>query len=177
MRNCTGDANDLRTLQVNNYNYYYSTATSSTSLTPELRLNDSEMDVHNSESTETVVRLAYIDKEKESLAFKLDRLNDIKCRYESHEAFLKKCLDNNLVPNGLKVYVEPSIGNRGKAFLQQWHSRLEDFSKTRTTDVIGYCENEISKTKNEIVEISERLKALVTTPVFTDISKTITINR
>ena len=101
-------------------------------------------------------------------------MNDKKCRYESHEAFLKKCIENSLVPNGLKVYVEPSIGNRDDTFLAQWHSRLEP--RTLTTDVIGYCENEIAKTKNEITEISDRLKALVTTPVFTNISKTIDTN-
>ena len=89
---------------------------------------------------------------------------------------MKKCLDNNLVPNGLKVYVEPSIGNRDDAFLAQWHSRLETFSKTLTTDVIGYCEAEIAKTKDEITAISGQLKALVSAPIYTNIEKTIGTN-
>ena len=80
------------------------------------------------------------------------------------------------MPNGLKVYVEPSIGNRDDKFLAKWHSRLEDFSKTLMTDVIGYCENEIAKTEHEIHEISEQLKGLVTAPVFTYISHTIKTN-
>ena len=77
---------------------------------------------------------------------------------------LKKCLENNLVPNGLKVYVEPSIGNRNEEFLTQWHARLDEFSKTLTSDVVKFCENEIEQTKNEILEIGSRLKSLVTEP-------------
>ena len=89
---------------------------------------------------------------------------------------MKKCLNNNLVPNGLKVYVEPSIGNRDDAFLQQWHSRLEEFSKTLTSDVVQYCENEITKTNNEITELGNKLKDLVTPPEYADINKTISVN-
>ena len=140
---------------------------------PTLQINNLDL----SASTDTVIsNPAYAEREKENLAFRLDKLNDKKCRYESHEAFLKKCLDNNLVPNGLKVYVEPSIGNRDDDFLQLWHSRLDEFSKTLAKDVVNYCEREIAKTKNEITEIGDRLKVLVTPPEFTDISKTIQVN-
>ena len=104
-----------------------------------------------SASVETVVRKetavrnhGYNQREQESLAFRLDKLNDKKCRYVSHESFLKKCLDNNLIPNGLKVYVEPSIGNRCDEFLEKWHNRMEEFSKVLTTDVIEFCEKEIN---------------------------------
>ena len=71
-----------------------------------------EVPLSDTTSTDTVVSAHRIKTEKEKLALKLDRLNDKKCRFESHEAFLNKCIDNNIVPNGLKVYVEPSIGNR-----------------------------------------------------------------
>ncbi len=149
-----------------------SAATSISSLAPTFALNDLEL----SESTDTVVSAHQIDKEKDKLAFRLDRLNDKKCRFESHEAFLKKCIENNLVPNGLKVYVEPSIGNRDDTFLALWHERLDTFSRTLTNDVIQYCEQEVEKTKTEIAECSDRFKALVTPPVFSNISKTIETN-
>ena len=135
------------------------------------------MDNLQSASTETVIRNhGYNQRERESLAFRLDKLNDKKCRYVSHESFLKKCLENNLVPNGLKVYVEPSIGNRSEEFLTKWHARLDEFSKILATDVIEFCEKEIEQTTNEIAETSEKLKNLVTTPEYTEITKTISVN-
>ena len=148
---------------------------SGTSL-PALQLNGDDLNIQGNVSIETVVTPSVMDREKEKLAFKLDKLNDKRCRYESHEAFLKKCIDNNLIPAGLRVFVEPSIGNRDDAFLHKWHERLNDFSKTLTGDVIEYCEAEIARTKEAISETSERLKALVTTPVYTDINNTIATN-
>ncbi len=144
------------------------------SLTPTLQLNDEDL---SAASTVTIItNPAFAEREKEQLTFKLDKLNDKKCRYESHEAFLKKCLSNNLAPNGLRVYVEPSIGNRDDEFLTLWHSRLDEFSKTLTTDVIVYCENEIKNIKAEIADIDKKLKDLITPPEYSDISKAISAN-
>ena len=81
---------------------------------------------------------------------------------------------NNLIPNGLKVYVEPLIGNRDEEFLAQWHARLDEFSRTLTSDVVAFCEKELEKTKAEIEETSNKLKDLITPPEFTEISKAIT---
>ena len=55
-------------------------------------------------------------------------------------------------PNSLRVYVEPSIGNRDNTFLQLRHSRLD-----LTTDVLAYCEAEITKTKSEITDILAKI--------------------
>ena len=150
--------------------------TSTMAQTPIVQLNDQPL---NSVSTETVVhnpRYRETEREKEHLTFKLDKLNDKKCRFESHEAFLNKCLTNNLIPNGLKVYVEPSIGNRDDEFLSQWHARLDEFSRTLTSDVAEYCVKEIAKTKEEIETISNKLKDLIPAPEFSNISKAITTN-
>ena len=45
------------------------------------------------------------------LVSKLDRLHDKKERYQSHRQFLQKCLDNDIIPNGLRLDLEPTIGN------------------------------------------------------------------
>ena len=74
-----------------------STSVFGTSL-PTIQLNSEE--IQGNASIETVVSPSQMDKEKERLVFKLDKLNDKRCRYESHETFLKKCIDNNLIPNG-----------------------------------------------------------------------------
>ena len=85
--------------------------------TPTLQLNDGPLE---SESTITVLdNPNYNPRNTETLAKKLDRLYDKKARFESHENYLSKCLINNLIPNGLRVFVEPSIGNRDDAFLKK----------------------------------------------------------
>ena len=150
--------------------------TSGTMTTPTIQVSD--VDIATT-STETIMQNPVhreVEREKEHLTFKLDKLNDKKCRYESHEAFLNKCLSNNLIPNGLKVYVEPSIGNRDEEFLSQWHSRLDEFSRTLTAEVVQYCEKEITKTKSEIETVSNKLKDLVPVPEFSNINKAITAN-
>ena len=135
------------------------------SVPPTVRLNDisdEELEYHLASlerniSTETVIHSGingrlpqqrdppqrWDERERENLVYRLDRCNDKKCRYLSHKSFLTKCLANNLTPNGLRVYVEPSIGNRNDEFLDKWHSRLDKFSQTLTNDVIGFCDAEI----------------------------------
>ena len=146
----------------------------SNSSIPLLHLNDAEISREN--SVDTMVRPSQIDKDKERLAFKLDKLNDKCGRYESHVSFLKKCLENGVTPNGLRVYVEPSIGNRDDEFLKMWHEHLNDFSRTLTNSVIEYSEKTIINTKNEIKNTTEQLKALVSTPAYNDIQNTLKRN-
>ena len=142
---------------------------------PSVQVNNVTLE---SESTETImINPSYNSKEKEYLAFKLNKLNDKKARFQSHESYLKKCLDNNLIPNGLKVYVEPSIGNRDDDFLTKWHNRLEEFSKTLTNDVVGFCEEELNKTNQEIVDISQRLQSQTSTIEFDKLTEAIDINQ
>ena len=131
------------------------------------------INISDNESRETIItNPIYAEREREKLAFRLDRLNDKRCRYESHENFLKKCLSNNLVPNGLKVFIEPSIGNVNKTFLPLWHSKLDEFSRTLTGEVIKSCKTEIAKTKNEINVVNKQLSDLVTNGGYPEIIKT-----
>ena len=120
-----------------------STPSDNLSVPPTVRINDisdEELEYHLASlerniSTETVIHSGingrqpqqrdpqrWDERERESLVCRLDRSNDKKCRYLSHKSFLTKCLANNLTPNGLRVYVEPSIGNRNDEFLDKWHS-------------------------------------------------------
>ena len=92
----------------------------------------------------------------------MDKINDKRCRFESHKAYLKKCLENDVVPDGLRVWVEPSIGNRDEQFLARWHARCEEFSKILATDVIEFCGTTVEMAKTEYMEASNHLKAMVT---------------
>ena len=101
-------------------------------------------------------------KNIDHFAFKWDNLNDKKCRYDSHEGFLKKCLENNVIPNGFRVYVEASIGNRDEEFMNWWHTQLEGLSKTLMNGVIGFCEKTVTNAKTEISEAQDQLKEVTT---------------
>ena len=65
----------------------FSTAGSTASI-PAIRINN----VNMVNSVDTVVSPSQLDKDKERLAFKLDKLHDKVRRYESHATFLKKDL-------------------------------------------------------------------------------------
>ena len=65
--------------------------------------------IEREQSTGTVVEANHMEKEKLKVALKLDRLN--------------------IIPNGLRTYLKPSIGNRDDVFLEGWHGILFDCSK------------------------------------------------
>ena len=47
------------------------------------------VDMSDNESRETIItNPVYAEREREKLAFRLDRLNDKRCRYESQEMFI-----------------------------------------------------------------------------------------
>lgn len=144
------------------------------SQSPTLQVNNVPLE---SVSNQTIISNPEYSREKEHLTFKLDKLNDKKARFESHEAYLTKSLTNNLIPNGLKVYVEPSIGNRDEEFLTQWYGRLDEFSRTLTRDVVGFCEQELSKTKEGIEATSKQLQDLLTENEYTKINEAIVVNQ
>ena len=135
------------------------TASSSKTTVPTLSLNDVPF---VSDSRQTVIQNTEIrttsNQETDHLVFKLDKLHDKKARFESHENYLSKCLTNNLIPNGLKVFVEPSIGNHNEAFLTKWYGRLEEFSRTLTSDVEEFCKQELIETKAEIESSSRNFR-------------------
>ena len=65
---------------------------------------------------------------KEGVALKLNRLKEKHPRYESHKEFLTRCISEKLVPMGLKLKLEPTIGNHDQEFLVNWFSKLNEFS-------------------------------------------------
>ena len=55
------------------------------------------------------------------LTFRLKQIKNKKIRFLSHTKFLEKCLHDELTPNGSKINLETTIGNRNKEFLNQWY--------------------------------------------------------
>ena len=131
---------------------------------PEIQVNSKHL-----ESRDTIIETTRVDKEKLKLAFKIDNLKDKLGRYESHVMFLRKCLENNVIPNGLRAFVEPSIGNRDDEFLELWHGHLNDCSRKLINCTIDWSLKTIDKAKLEIKEHTDKLKTLVPAPTFKEI--------
>ena len=123
-----------------------------------------------------MIRVDRMENEKLKLAFKLDRLKDKCGRYESHVVFLRKCLENNVIPNGLRAYVEPSIGNRDDDFLGGWHGILFECSKKLTNHSIDFSLKTIESTKTEMAVVTEQLKVLVSEQAYKKIQDSLQKN-
>ena len=61
--------------------------------------------------------ISYNTHQKEKVNFKLNYLNDEKAKHEAHYEFITRCQKEKIIPDGLKVYLESSIGNNSGEFL------------------------------------------------------------
>ena len=72
--------------------------------------------------------------------------------------FLEECITGNVIPNGLKLDLQPTIRNHDGKFLTCWYSKLQTFSKEFMEDIANFCKTTISKLANEIIETENELK-------------------
>ena len=133
----------------------------------------------SSSSTDTIVTV--IDNQNDSrtqyTARKIDRLNDKEARFKSHKEFLTRCLAANVIPNGLKIELEASIGNHNEEFLTKWHEKLNKFSRELTQDVIEFCGKTITETSTEIVDAKQELSSLATQEQRKELTSTLEKNQ
>ena len=84
------------------------------------------------EEPQPIVNLLYTDKQREKqityLVIKLIRLHERNTRFESHIDFLSQCIREKLIPKGLELMLKPTIGNHNQDFLDNWYSKLKQFS-------------------------------------------------
>ena len=126
------------------------------------------------DSTETTVSTETQDDNKiRYLTRKLDRLNDKEARFQSHKEFLERCLAANVIPNGLKVELEPSIGNHNEDFIANWNDKLNKFSRELMTDVIEFCGKTITATNPEIENTNRELTGQTNQEQINDITATL----
>lgn len=57
-----------------------------------------------------------------------------------YRSFLKHWQDENIIPNGLYITLEPSIKNYDDGFNTEWYKRLNSFSLTSMEDLIRFCD-------------------------------------
>ena len=89
----------------------------------------------------------------DALAIKLNRLWAKLARCKSHKDFLSCCIQEKLVPKGLEISLEPTIGNYDQEFFDTWHSNLKDFTLILMKQIVTYCKNTEKKTHTSITEI------------------------
>ena len=92
---------------------------------------------------------------------KLERQKDKEDRYSSHIEFLNDCYQSKIIPKGLRLEIEPSIGNNDTAFREKWYKTLEDCSLSLMKDAIEYCEKMENEASKSIATQSEELKTLL----------------
>ena len=110
------------------------------------------------------------------LVSKLDRLHDKKERYQSHRQFLQKCLDNDIIPNGLRLDLEPTIGNHDEDFLKNWYAKLEEYSKNFMKDVLAFCEKTNGDTDASITALNTELHTAVEKEQYDNVQATVIQN-
>ena len=144
-------------------------------------VNTPEPNPSLSTTRQDTLQIPVDNKTKEKLALKLNTLNDKKARYESHKVFLTKCHKDKIVPQGLSVYIEPSIGNQDEAFLEKWHEKLQSFSLNLMADVITFCDTTIAKVSEDIektnTELQSKLDQSERDEIITTLRKNDEINR
>ena len=58
---------------------------------------------------------------------KIKRLRDENTWYQSNWEFFSQCIESKLIPKGLKLELEPTIGNDDQKILDLWYPNLLEF--------------------------------------------------
>ena len=121
---------------------------------------DSNTGLSRNSSTETVIEVNQNREDVDKIVIKLDRLQDKSTRYESHKEFLEKCIREKVIPDGLRVDVEPTIGNHDEEFLSIWYNKLESFSVELMQEIVKFCDKILAQTKDNIKVTDTTLKRI-----------------
>ena len=108
---------------------------------------------------------------------KLDRLNDKKDRYESHISFLTRCINEKVVPKGLSIQLEPTIGNHNQEFVKNWYEKLNNFSIDLMKDIVKFCETTKSEVSEQIQTKETELQSTTNPETYTKVKKAIQENK
>ena len=146
-------------------------------VTPLLTVTNPIGDTSSNESIVTVIDRHKEDGRIRYTARKIDRLNDKQSRFESHKEFLERCLTSNVIPHGLKIELEASIGNHNEEFLAKWNDKLTKFSRELTQDVVEFCGTTIAETQQESTDATEELTRLANQEQLTEITSSLKQNQ
>ena len=77
-----------------------------------------------------------------------------------------------MIPKGLCIDLEPSIGNDDEDFCAAWFAKIKDFSLSLMTDVIKYCEKVENEAEEKICLNSDTFKTMMNPEDHKDLSET-----
>ena len=83
------------------------------------------------------------------------------------------CITEKLIPKGLKLELEPTIGNFDPGFVEEWYSKLKGFSLILVKDITTYCEKTIKSTNESIKNTEATLRNVTGNQEFRDIDQNI----
>ena len=63
-----------------------------------------------------------------------------------------------LIPKGLKLLLEPTIGNHNHEFVDNWYSKLKQFFLISMEYIVEFCDNTLITTTQEIITTESLLK-------------------
>ena len=109
--------------------------------------------------TSSLQKTLATNQNKEQVALKLNLLKDKVTRHESHKDFVTRCIAEKLIPNSLKLELEPTIGKFGQVFVVEWYSKLKGFSLILMKDIATYCGKTIKST-NESIKNTDNFEKL-----------------
>ena len=84
----------------------------------------------------TSPRASNNNQNPDKLPLKLNQLEDKSGRYVPQKEFLTRCTVNKLIPKGLELSLEPTIGIDNQGFINNLHSNLKDFSFILMKDIV-----------------------------------------
>ena len=94
----------------------------------------------------------------DKLVLKLSWLKDKSAKYVSQKEFLTRCTENKLVPKGLELSLEPTIGNYDQKFIDDWYSNLKEFPLILMKYIAKFLGKTIEETAKSIDETQIKLK-------------------
>ena len=105
----------------------------------------------------------------DALAIKLNRLHEKSAQCYSYKDFLSRSIQEKLVPKGLELNLEATIGIYYQEFIDNWYSILKDFSIIVMKQIVTYCKETEEKTQTRITEIKATLKQQLKRNDYTEI--------
>ena len=78
--------------------------------------------------------------------------------FVSHKDLLTRCVAEELVPKGLEVTLESTIGNLDQEYLDNLYSKQKQFSLSLMKYVVQFCYKTIKKTAQDIKKTESSLK-------------------
>ena len=81
-----------------------------------------------------------------------------------------------LILKGLKLGLEPTIGNFGQQVVDEWYSKQKSLSLILMKDITTYCEKTIKSTNEDIKSTETTLRNLKENQELVNIDKTLKTN-